>query len=143
MSLILMTSGSRTETPSPVSSSESPEPGPSGASLETGDEARYEAVMKPLQYDSLEFASECNNNILVESFLSMSTIKTFCVPGQGHAFMPEFTAAQKPSSQTIFRIAQELSSLAAPASLPCSLSSCILVRSDDTKIPLIKAVITG
>ena len=57
--------------------------------------------------------------------------------------MQEFTAAQKPSSQTIFRIAQELSSLAAPASLPSSLSSCILVRSDDTKIPLIKAVITG
>ena len=142
----MMTSGSRTETPSPVSSSESPEPGPSGASLDTGDEARYEAVMKPLQYDSLEFASECNNNILVDlnqSFFSMSTIKTFCVSGQGHAFMPEFTAAQKPSSQTIFRIAQELSSLAAPASLPCSLSSCILVRSDDTKIPLIKAVITG
>ena len=57
--------------------------------------------------------------------------------------MSDFTAAQTPSSQTIFRIAQELSSLAAPASLPCSLSSCILVRSDDTKIPLIKAVITG
>ena len=63
--------------------------------------------------------------------------------GQGHAFLPDFTAAQTPSSQTIFRIAQELSSLAAPASLPCSLSSCVLVRSDDSKIPLIKAVITG
>ena len=56
----MMTPGSRTETPSPVSSSESPEPGPSGVSLGTGDEARYVAVMKPLQYDSLEFASECS-----------------------------------------------------------------------------------
>ena len=43
-----------------MSSSESPEPGPSGLSLDTvmGDEARYVAVMQPLQYDSLEFASE-------------------------------------------------------------------------------------
>ena len=57
-------SGSRTETPSPVSSSGSPEPGPShGASLDTmmGEEERYVAVMQPLQYDSLEFASECDN----------------------------------------------------------------------------------
>ena len=65
------------------------------------------------------------------------------LPGQGHAFLTDFNSAAQPSSQTIFRIAQELSSLAAPASLPCSLSSVILVRSDDGKIPLIKAVITG
>ena len=128
-----------------MSSSESPEPGPSGVSLDAGDEARYVAVMKPLQYDSLEFASECSIVFSRgENFpLNVNFITFFFVSGQGHAFMPEFTAAQKPSSQTIFRIAQELSSLAAPASLPCSLSSCILVRSDDTKIPLIKAVITG
>ena len=51
---------SRNETPSPLSSTGSPEPGPSGVSPEAGlgDEARYVAVMKPLQYDSLEFASE-------------------------------------------------------------------------------------
>lgn len=72
--LIMMSSGSRTETPSPVSSSESREPGPSGASIETGDEARYEAVMKPLQYDSLEFASECNTAIIIIEKISMSSL---------------------------------------------------------------------
>ena len=42
--------------------------------------------------------------------------------------MSEFSAAAQPSSQTIFRIAQELSSLAATTALPCSLSSAVLVR---------------
>ena len=61
----------------------------------------------------------------------------------GHAHMNEFNSAAKPSSQTIFRIAQEISSLAASSSLPCSLSSSVFVRSDDSKMTLLKAIITG
>merc|ERR1712098_75806 len=41
------------------------------------------------------------------------------------------------------RIAQEISSLAASSSLPCSLSSSVFVRSDDSKMTLLKAIITG
>ena len=65
------------------------------------------------------------------------------VAGAGHAFMSEFNGAAKPSSQTIFRIAQEVSSVAASSSLPCSLSSSVFVRSDDGKMTLLKAIITG
>lgn len=57
--------------------------------------------------------------------------------------MSEFNGAAKPSSQTIFRIAQEVSSVAASSSLPCSLSSSVFVRSDDGKMTLLKAIITG
>jgi len=113
--------GHRTDTPSPVA--ESPVPGPSGTGggeenlMEDG--VKYVSVMAPLQYDSMEFASA------------------------GHAFMSEFNGAAKPSSQTIFRIAQEVSSVAASSSLPCSLSSSVFVRSDDGKMTLLKAIITG
>jgi len=120
---ITATAASRTATPSPVSGS--PEPGPSSASIEVlddvveNDEVKYVRIMGPLQYDSVEFAS------------------------MGHAHINEFNSAAKPSSQTIFRIAQEISSLAASSSLPCSLSSSVFVRSDDSKMTLLKAIITG
>lgn len=48
-----------------------------------------------------------------------------------------------PAKKTVLRIAQELSSLAAASTLPCSLSSSIFVRSDDSQITFLKAVITG
>jgi len=120
---ITATAASRTATPSPVSGS--PEPGPSSSSIEVvddgveEDDAKYVRIMGALQYDSIEFAS------------------------MGHAHMNEFNSAAKPSSQTIFRIAQEISSLAASSSLPCSLSSSVFVRSDDSKMTLLKAIITG
>ena len=45
--------------------------------------------------------------------------------------------------KTMIRITQELSCLASSSTLPCSLSSSIFVRTDDSKLTFIKAVITG
>jgi len=82
----------------------------------------YEAVMAELQFDSIEFDKNHKSS---------------------HAFITEFNKAGNPSSQIIFRVAQEISSLAAPNSLPVTTSSSIFVRSDDEKSTLLKAVITG
>jgi len=117
----------RTESPSPSSSSSmSPVAGPSGIGEKEkevqNENNLYEAVMSELQFDSIEF--DKNNK-------------------SGHAFIPEFNKAGNPSSQIIFRVAQEISSLAAPNSLPVTTSSSIFVRSDDEKSTLLKAVITG
>jgi len=117
----------RTDSPSPSSSSSmSPVAGPSGLGEKekesNNDNHTYESVMAELQFDSIEFDN---------------TSKT------GHSFIPEFSKAGNPSSQIIFRVAQEISSLAAPNSLPVTSSSSIFVRSDDEKSTLLKAVITG
>jgi len=117
----------RTDSPSPSSSSPlSPVAGPSGLGEKekegNTDNHTYEAVMAELQFDSIEFDSSNKN---------------------GHAFLAEFGKAGNPSSQIIFRVAQEISSLAAPNSLPVTISSSIFVRSDDEKSTLLKAVITG
>jgi len=118
---------SRSDTPSPSSSSSpSPVAGPSGIGekekVADSDNTTYESVMAQLQFDSIEFE---NNS------------KT------GHSFITEFNKAGNPSSQIIFRVAQEISSLAAPNSLPVTTSSSIFVRSDDEKSTLLKAIITG
>ena len=110
---------SRSSTPE---SSSSPTPGASGLAeqvMEDPEEAQYKGVMVKLQYESVEFAST------------------------GHHYMKEFRSAAQPSSHTIFRIAQEISSLAAANTLPCTLSSSIFVHSDDGKMTLLKAIITG
>ena len=60
-----------------------------------------------------------------------------------HAFMKKLSNNDQPNRRTIVRIAGELSSLAQAETLPCSLSSSIFVRSDDSKMSLLKAVITG
>ena len=60
---------------------------------------------------------------------------------QAHYFQGTFTKAGTPSSQMIFRIAQELSSLS--DSLPLDFSSAIFVRSDDDRATLLRACITG
>ena len=117
----------RTDSPSPSSSSSmSPVAGPSGLGEKekesNNDNHTYESVMSELQFDSIEFDN---------------TSKT------GHSFIPEFNKAGNPSSQIIFRVAQEISSLAAPNSLPVTSSSSIFVRSDNEKSTLLKAVITG
>eukprot|EP00090_Calanus_glacialis_P046596 TRINITY_DN9229_c0_g1_i1.p1 TRINITY_DN9229_c0_g1~~TRINITY_DN9229_c0_g1_i1.p1 ORF type:complete len:1000 (-),score=433.85 TRINITY_DN9229_c0_g1_i1:164-3163(-) len=117
----------RTDSPSPSSSSSmSPVAGPSGLGEKekesNNDNHTYESVMSELQFDSIEFDN---------------TSKT------GHSFIPEFNKAGNPSSQIIFRVAQEISSLAAPNSLPVTSSSSIFVRSDDEKSTLLKAIITG
>jgi len=117
----------RTESPSPSSSSSmSPVAGPSGIGEKekdgSSDNNTYEAVMSELQFDSIEFDNTSKS---------------------GHSFIPEFNKAGNPSSQIIFRVAQEISSLAAPNALPVTTSSSIFVRSDDEKSTLLKAVITG
>jgi len=117
----------RTESPSPSSSSSmSPVAGPSGIGEKekegSSDNNTYEAVMSELQFDSIEFDNTSKS---------------------GHSFIPEFNKAGNPSSQIIFRVAQEISSLAAPNALPVTSSSSIFVRSDDEKSTLLKAVITG
>jgi hypothetical protein len=60
---------------------------------------------------------------------------------QAHHYHPSFAKAGTPSSQIIFRIAQELSSLS--DSLPLDFSSAIFVRSDDDRSTLLRAIITG
>ena len=52
-------------------------------------------------------------------------------------------AGKPPGKKTVLRIAHELSSFAAGSALPCSVSSTIFVRSDNSKMNFIKAVITG
>ena len=51
--------------------------------------------------------------------------------------------AEPPSKKTVIRIAHELSSFATSSTLPCSASSTIFVRSDNSKMNFVKAVITG
>jgi len=112
---------SRTESPLPSSNSApgSPVAGPSGQSSASGvSDCSYEAALAGLQYDSVEF-------------------------GPGHAFTKEFGSSGQPASTTIYRIAQEVSSLAAASSLPLNAGSSIFVRSDDSKMTLLRAVITG
>jgi len=118
---------SRTDTPSPSNSSPlSPVAGPSGIGEKEkdgmNDNHTYEEVMKDLQFDSIEFDTSSKS---------------------GHAFLTDFSKSGNPSSQIIFRVAQEISSLAAPNSLPVTTSSSIFVRSDDEKCTLLKAIITG
>jgi len=116
---------------SPEDGRESPQAGPSTATVpQSGEEAAatlYCTTLAQLQFDSIEF----------------DTSSKGAKAGGGHSFQAEFEKAGTPSSQIIFRVAQEISSLAAPNSLPVSLGSSILVRSDDEKSTLLKAVITG
>ena len=48
-----------------------------------------------------------------------------------------------PTSSTIRTIAYEIATISNAESLPCSKSSSIFVRSDESKMSLLKAVITG
>ena len=108
------TNGStRTETPSPGS----PVAGPSGVGQLDGveDNERYRLALSPLQYEGMEFAS--------------------------HSFM--FEMSSSPTPATIYRIAHEIATISQAESLPCFQSSSIFVRSDDAKMYLLKAVITG
>ena len=66
----------------------------------------------------------------------------FCLPADHH-YLKKLSPTDQPNRRTTVRIAQELSSLAQAETLPCSLSSSIFVRSDDSKMSLLKAVITG
>ena len=57
-----------------------------------------------------------------------------------HAFASE-SNNDKPSSATIFRVAQELSSLS--TSLPLDFSSAIFLQTDDERPTIVRVLITG
>ena len=78
---------------------------------ESDDNHTYKSVMAELLFDIIEFHSTSKN---------------------GNSFLPDVIKAGKPSSQIIFMVAQEISSLAAPNFLPVT-SSSFLVRSDDER----------
>jgi hypothetical protein len=80
----------------------------------------YKDHMKSLQFDSSEFSTAGLH---------------------AHHFSSPFAKAGMPSSQIIFRVAQELSSLS--TSLPLDFSSAIFLRTDDDKPTLMKVLITG
>ena len=60
----------------------------------------------------------------------------------GHSFLSELDPTSL-TSRTIYRIANEVATISRAECLPSSISSSIFVRSDDSKIPLLKAIITG
>lgn len=85
-------------------------------------ETQYKESLKTLQFQS------CN-----------IPLEGSCI----HHYKSQYTtsASQKSSQTQVIRIVQELSSLS--RSLPLELSSGIFVRTDDEKISLMKALITG
>ncbi|XP_062509356.1 baculoviral IAP repeat-containing protein 6-like isoform X2 [Corticium candelabrum] len=78
-------------------------------------EERYKLHIKSLQFGSMEI--------------------------KRHHYLSEAKAAYTPPHAQVFRIAQELSSLA--TSLPRELSTSVFVRTDDNQINFMKALITG
>ncbi|KAK2179061.1 hypothetical protein NP493_516g01000 [Ridgeia piscesae] len=58
-----------------------------------------------------------------------------------HCFTSEYKKQSTPGQSQVFRIAQEVTSLA--TSLPINLSSSIFVRTDDEKLTLMRALICG
>ncbi|XP_013420743.1 baculoviral IAP repeat-containing protein 6 isoform X2 [Lingula anatina] len=83
-------------------------------------EEQYKKLLKDLLFDSCEMDLE---------------------GPRAHHYTSEFKKQPIPSQSQVFRIAQELTSLS--TSLPLELSSGILVRSDDEKLTLMRALITG
>lgn len=90
------------------------------ASDELSLETKYKLVMSELQFLSCSFEIDSPNT---------------------HHFAKVFKKQEALSQSQIFRIAQELTSLA--ISLPLNLCSAIFVRTDDDKLTLMKALITG
>ncbi|CAH1773453.1 unnamed protein product [Owenia fusiformis] len=83
-------------------------------------EANYRMALKDLLFDSVEISTEGSN---------------------AHHYLGDFKKSPTPSQSQVFRIAQEITSLS--TSLPIDLSSSIFVRTDDDKLTLMKAMITG
>lgn len=90
------------------------------SSEELSLETKYKLVMSELQFLPCSFDIDVPNS---------------------HHFAKAFRKQEALSQSQIFRIAQELTSLA--ISLPLNLSSAIFVRTDDDKLTLMKALITG
>ncbi|WAR24443.1 BIRC6-like protein [Mya arenaria] len=85
----------------------------------TAAESQYRETMKPLLFES----------------------STIPVSGKHCHHYAKHLTSQATSKQQVIRIAQELSSLS--SSLPLNLSSSIFVRTDDERISLMQALITG
>ncbi|CAC5419587.1 BIRC6 [Mytilus coruscus] len=83
-------------------------------------EVQYKQVLKSMQFGSSDLPLEGNI---------------------GHHYANLYKSHQAGGQKQIFRIAQELTSLS--SSLPLNLSSSIFVRTDDEKITLMRALITG
>jgi len=83
-------------------------------------EGKYKMVMGDLQFQACTFDVDAPNS---------------------HHFAKVFKKQEALSQAQIFRIAQELTSLA--ISLPLNLCSAIFLRTDDDKLTLMKALITG
>lgn len=83
-------------------------------------DVQYKQALQPLQYMAASFSLD----------------GTHC-----HNYASDFKHSQNVTQKQVLRIAQELSSLS--TSLPLELSSSIFVRTDDDKITLMKALITG
>ncbi|XP_062589719.1 uncharacterized protein LOC134251344 [Saccostrea cucullata] len=83
-------------------------------------EVQYKRALQPLQLATASFSLE----------------GTGC-----HNYASDFKHTQNVLQKQVLRIAQELSSLS--TSLPLELSSSIFVRTDDDKLTLMKALITG
>ena len=98
------------------------------------EEAKYRKALSVLQYDSVDFTGD--------SCLAIYFSLIFSFPAD-HVYLRKMVNTDLPTRRTTVRIAQELSSLSQAETLPCSLSSSIFVRSDDSKMSLLKAVITG
>ena len=80
------------------------------------------------------------SSLLVRFLLAVRiTITVSCL---GHTFLNELDPSSL-TPKTIYRIANEIATISSAESLPSSISSSIFVRSDDTKMPLLKAIITG
>lgn len=60
---------------------------------------------------------------------------------RAHLFSSQFKKALAPASQQVMRIAQEMGALS--TSLPLDIGSSIFVRTDDAKLTMLKALITG
>lgn len=83
-------------------------------------EVQYKQVLQSMQFSSADISLEGS-----------------CA----HHYAIQYKTHQAGGQKQIFRIAQELTSLS--SSLPLNLSSSICVRTDDEKITLMKALITG
>jgi len=110
-------------TPNSESDCTSPSPHPSSSPTLPDPSSNYRSSLQPLQFQNTEFDTASGLSV--------------------HAFTAEFNKAGPPTSATIFRVAQEISSLAAPNNLPLTPSSSIFVRSDDSKFTLLKVLISG
>lgn len=105
-----------------------------------GDETQVQTEAMDVCITSNELDVDSKYKTVMEELQFLPVTIDVEVPNSHH-FMKLFKKQEPLSQSQVFRIAQELSSLA--VSLPLNLSSAIFVRTDEDKITLMKALITG